>query len=663
MCGIAGKLVFDASHGIDRAEIEAMLRPIVHRGPDGQGTYINGNVGLGHCRLSIIDLDRGAQPMANETETVWIVFNGEIYNFQSLRNDLIARGHLFRSHTDTEVIVHLYEEHGTECLRHLRGMFAFAIWDANRRRLFVARDRVGIKPLYYCQTKEALYFASELKSIITDPAVPRGIDAPAIRQFLSFFYVPREDTLFRSVRKLLPGHCLVAERGKVTISQYWDLQFTKERWGRSFDEVVEELYELLGSTVRDHMIADVPVGVLLSGGVDSSAVLSFAVQNTDKKIKAFTVGFDGDQVVDERPYARIAAQKFGAEHYDLSITAEDFWAFLPAYIWHMEEPVCEPPAVALYYVSKLARNHVKVLLSGEGGDEAFAGYPNYPNLLRLERIRKTLGSLARPTGAFAELAGGLFGLGRTHRYGAALGRSLADHYFSRTSGPTAFFNQRARQLLTPEFLEATSSASATQTMAELLGSADHRTLLDQMLYADTKTWLPDDLLVKADKMTMANSLELRVPLLDHKVLEFAASLPQPYKVHEQQTKRALKAAFAKALPNEILTRKKAGFPVPYNAWLRDQLADRVRDVLFSDRATTRGYFRKGEVERLLKTHNRTGGFPKEIFSLLVVELWHRQFVDKDSDVESPRGTVCGGRLASTLREEDHFSPVRSQSVC
>jgi asparagine synthase (glutamine-hydrolysing) len=637
MCGIAGKLLFDAAAPVTEQEIAAMMAPIIHRGPDGSGIYVGGHVGLGHRRLSIIDLSTGDQPMANEDETVWIVFNGEIYNFQELRDELLAKGHRFRSRSDTEVIIHLYEEFGPECVRRLRGMFAFAIWDAKRRRLFVARDRVGIKPLYYCQTEDALYFASELKSIIADPAVPREIHVPAIRQFLTFFFVPGEETLFRSVRKLLPGHYLVAERGKVTISQYWDLRFTKDRWSNSFEEVVEELYGLLGSTVRDHMIADVPVGVLLSGGVDSSAVSSLAVQATGKQIKTFTVGFDGTQVVDERPFARKVAEMFGTDHYDISISADDFWNFLPSYVWHMEDPVCEPPAVALYYVSKLARNHVKVLLSGEGGDEAFAGYPNYPNMLKLDRIRAALGPLARPVGSLAACAGMWLGNERAHRYGFALGRPLADCYFSRTSYPTAFFQRQANLFFTPEFLKATGSPTPAQQIAELLRPAEKWGLLDQMLYVDTKTWLPDDLLVKADKMTMANSMELRVPLLDHQVLEFAASLPPDFKVGKGDTKRVLKATFTKLLPEEVLTRKKAGFPVPYEGWLRNQLNRQVQDVLLSDRAISRGLFQKREISRLLQANSREGRYAKELFSLLTLELWHRQFVD--SPAASTGGTT------------------------
>ena len=635
MCGIAGKLNFNSANRIEHTEITSMLASIAHRGPDGEGVHLDGPVGLGHCRLSIIDLSTGAQPMANEDQTVWIVFNGEIYNFQELRNRLIAAGHVFRSRSDTEVILHLYEELGPDCVSELRGMFAFAIWDSNRRRLFVARDRVGIKPLYYFQSDSSLWFASELKSIISDPDVPRNLDPSAIRRFLAFNYVPGEQTLFKGLQKLLPGHYLIAENGQLNIRRYWDLRFTEQRSKMSMEEAAEELRELLAATVKDHMIADVPVGILLSGGMDSSAVLSFAVQNTEKRIKTFTVGFDGNQVVDERPFARMAANRFGTEHFETSITAEDFWNFLPAYVRHMEEPICEPPAIALHYVSKLAKNHVKVLLSGEGGDEAFAGYPNYPNMLWLERVRSILGPLARPAGSVASLIGNLLGEERLKRYGAALGQPLASHYFSRTAGPTSFFNRNADKILDEDFKIRTASVSSSIFIGKLLEQVRGESLLNQMLYVDTKTWLPDDLLVKADKITMGNSLELRVPLLDHHVLEFGASLPTQFKVKQRETKRVLKAAFSKVIPEEILKRKKAGFPVPYEGWLRNELRSRVADVILSERAQTRGYFRPRELERLISLNANSGRYSKELFSLVILEMWHREFIDGDRPFRVP----------------------------
>lgn len=628
MCGIAGKVSIDGKQPVDAGLIDRMLGVITHRGPDGGGKYVSGPVGLGHRRLSIIDLsDCGAQPMSNEDGTIWIVFNGEIYNYPELREQLLKRGHVFRSTTDTEVIVHLYEEHEMECLQYLRGMFALAIWDANRQRLFVARDRVGIKPLYYSQTSEAFWFSSELKSILADSAVTREINQRGIRRFLSFYYPAGEETLFQSIKKLPPGHYLTLDHGKLQISQYWNLEFTKDRWGKSFEDCVEELHGLLKSTVKDHMIADVPVGILLSGGMDSTSVLNLALQGSQRQIRTFTIGFDGGQVVDERPYARLAAGHFGTSHHDLSIDCADFWKFLPDYVWHMEEPVCEPPAVALYYISRLARQHVKVLLSGEGGDEAFAGYSNYLNLLRLAKMRDVAGPLARPIGRASGALGSVLGEPRLLRYANALGVPFSSYYFSLTSGPTFYFNREARSLFTREFLGATDSKDATAFVASLATTVKSEPLLNQMLFVDTKTWLPDDLLIKADKMTMANSLELRVPLLDHKVLEFAASLPPQYKVQRNQTKRVLKAAFAKHLPMEILARKKAGFPVPYGGWLRNGLAEPVRDILLSRRADSRGYFERKQVEQLLQTDKTSGRFSKEVFSLLILELWHKVFID------------------------------------
>ena len=628
MCGIAGKVNRDPTAKVARGQIQSMLLPIAHRGPDAEGIYLDGNVGLGHVRLSIIDLNSGEQPMTNEDKTVWIVFNGEIYNFGALRERLEAKGHRFRSQSDTEVIIHAYEEFGPDCVNELRGMFAFAIWDSKLRRLFVARDRIGIKPLYFCDNGGAFYFASELKSIIADATIPRDINLAGVRKFLSFHYLPGTETLFKNIHKLLPGHYLVVEQGKVRRQQYWDLRFTQRRWLMSFDEATEELHGLLDQTVRDHMIADVPVGILLSGGVDSSAILHLAVKTTNKTIKTFTVGFDGKQVVDERNYAKLSAEKNGTEHYETSISADDFWSFLPSYVWHMEEPICEPPAVALYYVSRLAQHHVKVLLSGEGGDEAFGGYPNYPNMMQLEGIAKTVGPFARPLGMGAALAGKLFTNQKFQHYGSALGSPLASQYFSRTSGPTNFFNQYAESFFEPDFLIRTATNSAANFMRLLTVTVQDQPLLNQMLYLDSKTWLPDDLLVKADKITMANSLELRVPLLDHVVLEFAASLPPEFKVRGRETKRILKATFSKSLPDEILKRKKAGFPVPYESWLRGELRTKVEDLLLSKRSLSRGYFKKSSVSRLLRTNFLNGRYAKEVFCLLVLELWHRAFLDE-----------------------------------
>jgi asparagine synthase (glutamine-hydrolysing) len=626
MCGIAGKVSLRSGGAIDRALLKRMTDVIAYRGPDGEGHYFGDGVGLGHRRLSIIDLAAGAQPLSNETESVWIVFNGEIYNYLDLRKDLVGRGHVFKTHSDTEVIVHAYEEYGPECVNHFRGMFAFAIWDTEKKRLLLARDRVGIKPLYYYQGNGALIFGSEIKSILADPSVPRDINSNAVRKFLSFFYLPGEETLLKGVQKLPPGSFLLANSDGITIRPYWDLKFSDDRWNMPFEAAVEELHDLVRTTVRDHMIADVPVGVLLSGGMDSSAICSLAVQQTSRPLHTFTIGFEGSGVVDERHYARLAAERFGTKHHELTFSASDFANFLPAYVRHMEEPVCEPPAVALYYISKLASQHVKVLLSGEGGDEAFAGYPNYPNMLGVKRLQQRLGSLTEPAAQLASLLGRAINHGGLRRYGHALNHSVSDHYFSRTSTPLSFFNRQAQRFLNPDFLASTSSYDSSEIISRLLAAVKKQPLLNQLLYIDSKTWLPDDLLIKADKITMANSVELRVPLLDHVLLEFAASLPPEFKVtNKNQTKRILKSAFAKTLPAEILQRKKAGFPVPYENWLRQQLKSSLEETLTSQNSFIKDFLNPTELRRLLNENARRSLYPKEIFSLYVLEMWHQSF--------------------------------------
>jgi asparagine synthase (glutamine-hydrolysing) len=632
MCGICGKLTFGNEATMSPALVKAMADTIHHRGPDDEGYYVSGPIGLGFRRLSIIDLQSGHQPLSNENGTIWIVFNGEIYNFQELRNFLLSKGHTFRTQSDTEVIVHLYEELGPQCLEKLRGMFAFAIWDENTKTLFLARDRVGIKPLYYRRTNESLVFASEIKAILADPSIHREIAPEMIDRFLTFLYVPGEETLLKGIRKLAPGHYLLVRDGKAVIEQYWDLRFAEPTRSRSLKDAEADLLSLLAEAVELHMIADVPVGVLLSGGVDSTGVLSFAVHGTDKKISSFTVGFSGEEVADERPYARLAAEKFGTQHHDMTISANDFAAFLPKYVWHMEEPVCEPPAIALYYVSKLARNYVKVLLSGEGGDEAFAGYSNYRNLVWLERVKRGLSPLNGAVAWGLSLADSLFHLPRVAKYVPLMNDRFPGYYYSRTSNPYRCTGSGLGKLYSADFAQAIDREHTLEPVRMLQAHVQGQNTLDAMLYIDTKTWLPDDLLIKADKMTMANSVELRVPLLDHQVLEFAASLPPSFKLKGFTTKHILKKALSQKIPKEIRNRKKTGFPVPYESWLRNDLKDIVWAVLTDRRTAERGYFRKEAVEGLLQANSNGTNYSKEIFSLLSFELWQRTFLEREQVV-------------------------------
>jgi asparagine synthase (glutamine-hydrolysing) len=626
MCGICGKLNLDG-RGVSKALVKAMADTIEHRGPDDEGYYVSGPVGLGFRRLSIIDLQSGHQPLSNEDDTVWIAFNGEIYNYQELRDLLLSRGHVFKTKTDTEVIVHLYEEYGPECLQKLRGMFGFAIWDGNTKTFLLARDRLGIKPMYYSLTSTSLVFGSEMKAILADPSIQREMSPELIDRFLTFMYMPGEDTLLKGIQKLAPGHYLLVKNGNPVIRQYWDLQFQETRRNMSLHQAKDELLELLKTTVKQHMIADVPVGVLLSGGIDSTGVLGLAVDETSKPMSSFTVGFDGQGVADERPYARLAAEKFGTQHYDMTITAKDFADFLPQYVWHMEEPVCEPPAIAMYYVSKLARQYVTVLLSGEGGDEAFAGYGNYRNLVWLERAKRMIGPLSGPLARGISLADSLFHLPRAAKYVDLMKDHFPDYYYSRTSNPYRQSANRLSAFYSPELAPSIFHEYSLEPVRRLQAHVRGQNTLDAMLYIDTKTWLPDDLLIKADKMTMANSIELRVPLLDHQVLEFAASLPPSFKLKGFSLKHILKEALSHKIPQEIRNRKKTGFPVPYASWLRGDLQHFVRDVLTDSRTINRRYFRREAVEGLLQDNQSGADRSKEIFSLLSLELWQRAFLE------------------------------------
>jgi asparagine synthase (glutamine-hydrolysing) len=605
-----------------------MADTIEHRGPDDEGYYASGPVGFGFRRLAIIDLNTGHQPISNEDGSVWIVFNGEIYNYRELRELLKSKGHVFKTQTDTEVIVHLYEEFGEEAVAKLRGMFGFAIWDERTRTLLLARDRVGIKPLYYAITNQALVFASEIKAILADKEVQPELDEAMIDRFLTHYFLPGEETAFRNVRKLPPGSYMVVQDGQTQVRQYWDVNFSPQDW--SLDQAKRELLSLLEESVQLHMISDVPVGFLLSGGVDSTALLALTAGKAPQRLSTFTLGFSSPGLADERPYAQLAAKKYGVEHHEMTILAEEFAAFLPKFAWHMEEPVCEPQAVALYYVSRLAKDFVKVLISGEGGDEAFAGYQTYRGILWLERLKKISGPLRGPLSSLLSFANRFFETPRLTKYVPLMGLRFEDYFYSRRSSAADLFNCAQEWLYSPEFAchvdKKRSLAPIRQFMSTEVGGGH----VNRMLYMDMKTSLPDDLLLKADKMTMANSVELRVPLLDHKLLEFAASLPENFKVRGFTTKFIAKEVLRNHVPREILERKKAGFPVPYEQWLRYELRSWVADILLDRETASRGYFKTSAVEQMIRENSRTGGYSRELLSLVTLEHWHRAFLrEKD----------------------------------
>jgi asparagine synthase (glutamine-hydrolysing) len=631
MCGICGKIEFDNDSSVSPSLVKAMANAIRHRGPDDEGFYVSGPVGLGFRRLSIIDLSGGHQPLCNENGSIWIVFNGEIYNYQGLRDELLAKGHLFRSKSDTEVIVHLYEQYGVECVQKLRGMFAFAIWDSAKKILFLARDRVGIKPLYYYKDNDFFSFGSEIKAILADPAVTRVVDPKMIDRFLTYYYVPGRETLLKNIFKLEPGHLLTIHDGQVKTRAYWDLDFSTGDNHRASEGLEDKLVEVLDESVQLHMISDVPIGFLLSGGLDSTAMLSFAAKKTDKPISTFTVGFSSTGIVDERPFARLAAERFGSKHYEISISPDQFVEFVPGYVWHMEEPVCEPPAIALYYVSKLAGQYVKVLISGEGGDEAFAGYENFRNIFWFENIKRLLGPCKKPIGHAMSAIGKALQSRVFEKYGPRMNVNFEDYYLSRTSSPFGYFNKDTSSLYTYDMAQMVDKSYSASVTRGYLSQAASFGLLEKMLYVDTKTWLPDDLLIKADRMTMANSVELRVPFLDHKVLEFAATLPRNQKVRGWTMKYLAKRALSGHVPEEILRRKKAGFPIPYDSWQRNSFRSLISDLLLNQKALSRGYFNRKSIEELIRLNRSGSGYFKDLFALLILEMWHRIFVDQHNN--------------------------------
>ena len=645
MCGIAGQVQLDAARPAEPSLVRRMTDAIAHRGPDGEGQYAHGPVALGHRRLSIIDLHTGSQPMCNEDGTVWTVFNGEIYNYLELRTELLARGHLFKSNSDTEVIVHLYEEYGEDCVARLKGMFAFAIHDQRAGRVFLARDRVGIKPLYYTVAGGSLLFASEIKALLMCPSVPRKLLPHGIDRFLTYYYMPGAETVFDGVLKLLPGHAMTIEDGHMRTRRYWELRFDVDpRWTR-FDDAVDALRTLLGRSVASHLISDVPVGVLLSGGVDSTGVLRHAAEHSGQALHTFTVGFEGQDFADERPYARLAAERFGTRHQELTITATDFASFLPRYVRHMEEPVCEPPAVALFHVAQRARDSsVKVLLSGEGGDEVFAGYNKYAHLLALEAMKNALGP-ARALLRLGLKASAHLGARSLPRFADLVDLAPSQYYLSCTSSPFTPFNRTKNSLYRPDFAAALDLRESNRPTRELFDSGSGGSLLNRLLQVDMATWLPDDLLVKADKMTMAASVELRVPLLDTDLLEFAASLPPHHKIRGWPPKRILRAALNNEVPPEILKRKKIGFPVPYDRWLRTELREFASDTILSRTSMLSECFERDALVRLLDSHRRGEGGAQEVFSLLVLELTHQQFVAGE-----PTRSVPGPQQQRVLEE-------------
>jgi asparagine synthase (glutamine-hydrolysing) len=627
MCGIVG-FVNAGSRTASRETLERMNRCIVHRGPDEDGFFVHENVALAMRRLAIIDLAGGQQPIYNQEKSSVIVFNGEIYNFQELKKDLEARGHAFGTHCDTEVIVHAYDEYGADCVSHLRGMFAFAIWDFRDRSLFIARDRIGKKPLLYAhQANGDLVFGSEFTAVLAHPSVTREVDYEAIDNYLSYLCVPAPLTAFKQIRKLEPGHWLRWKDGKIETRRYWKPDFSK-KIKISEEEAVGETTRVLREATEMRLISEVPLGAFLSGGVDSSVVVALMAQASRTPVKTFSIGFE-EQDYSELKYAKRVAEHLGAE-YNEFIVRPNALEILPTLVEHYGEPYADPSAIPTYYVSRETRRYVTVALNGDGGDESFVGYERHvamkfaetyhklPRPVRRYLIEPSITAIPSPTNFRNRFV-------RFQRFLRAASMPKAERYFLWLS---TFDGDAKRELYTEDLKNKTATANPLEFFARYISHSNGKGIIDTVLLTDLMNYLPNDLLVKVDIASMANSLEARSPFLDHKVIEFAASLPENVKQQGKDTKSLLKKVAARLVPPEVVYRPKMGFGVPLKYWLGNELQGFTREVLLSAKATQRGLFDAGTVERLIDEQKRDAKDNSwKIWTLLMLELWFQRFID------------------------------------
>ncbi len=631
MCGICGVFFTNRAWHVQREALEAMNRRIVHRGPDDDGIFLEENIGLAMRRLSIIDVKTGHQPLANETQDVWIVYNGEIYNHAELRATLEAKGHCYRTRSDTETIVHLYEEYGRECVKHLRGMFAFVIWDRRRRTFFAARDRLGIKPLYYWSDGGAFLFGSEIKAILAYPKFAAEFNRGALAEYLAFGYLTGPQTMFAGIRKLMPGHTLeLAEGGEPRIEQYWNLDPETDRDAHPATYYVSRYRELLEEAVSSHLMSDVPLGVFLSGGLDSSAVAALARKIRGDRIQTFAVGY-GEESFSELGYARQVAEHIQSDHHEVRLSREEFFASLPRLIWHEDEPLVWPSSVALYFVARLARENVTVVLTGEGSDETLAGYARYAWTLMNSRWDQVYRAIT-PDAVRRFVRKGV----ETGPLSAALHRKL-EHTFLVRDGNAwesfyydnffcAFSAAEQAGLLTRGALAAARDAYSGSMAAWNRSRGD---LLHRMLYADINSYLIE-LLMKQDQMSMAASVESRVPFLDHVLVEFTARIPAQYSIRGVAGKFILKEAVKDLLPREIVYRKKMGFPTPWDYWLAGPQIDDIQRLLLEPRSVERDLFRCDAVAKIFEEHrSRKRDHGNRIWRLLNLEIWFRSVIEGD----------------------------------
>jgi asparagine synthase (glutamine-hydrolysing) len=648
MCAICGVVNFDAALPVDPGLIERMTSAQAHRGPDDHGYFVDNNVALGHRRLSIIDLSGGKQPIFNEDGSIVAIFNGEIYNYAELTATLAAKGHRFATRSDTETIVHSYEEYGDNCMRDFRGMFAFAVWDRRLKRLLLVRDRLGIKPVYYYRGKDFFAFASEIKSLFEHPGVPREIDHQAIDLYLALRYVPGPQTMFKNIFKLQPGHWLAVDGNDLRIGKYWDLAYPEHEATaeRSEKDLIEEFQYLLEESVRLRLISEVPLGVFLSGGLDSSAMLAMMSRiRGGEPVQTFSVGYEvtGEgkreiEAANEFVFARQAAERFRADHHEFRLTARDFERAIPTMVSHLDEPMADATCIPLYFISKLARNYITVVLSGEGADETMAGYTLYRKVLALDRLRRSTGPLASMFPVLSRLPIG----SRIRAYLRRAGTSIENHYRGVVKGVPL----ESRLALSGVERVQTADSRLDEMFGAYFSNVSQASALNRMLYTDTKVWLPEDLLLKADKMTMAAAVELRVPFLDHKLVEFTANLPVRMKVRGNHGKWILRHVMHDELPREILHRTKKGFPTPAGTWFRHELRDFVRDTLLASDSACKEFFDSRAIDEIVRRQEtgRSSGY-QEVWSLLIFEFWHRRFIRESSSAYPARQDVFARRSA------------------
>ncbi len=633
MCGICGIFFTNREWHVQRDALEAMNRRIVHRGPDDDGIFLEENVALAMRRLSIIDVKTGHQPLANEQQDVWIVYNGEIYNHAELRATLEAKGHRYRTRSDTETIVHLYEEYGRDCVKHLRGMFAFVIWDRRRRALLAARDRLGIKPLYYWWDGGAFLFGSEIKAILAYPGIAAEFNRGALAEYLAFGYLTGPETMFAGIRKLMPGHTLELPEGcEPRIEQYWNLDTETDQDAHPATYYVTEYRQLLEEAVSSHLMSDVPLGVFLSGGLDSSAVAALARKIRGDRIQTFAVGY-GEESFSELSYARQVAEHIQSEHHEVRLSRQEFFASLPRLIWHEDEPLVWPSSVALYFVARLARENVTVVLAGEGSDETLAGYTRYAWTLMNSRWDRRYRAMT-PAALRRFLRKGI----ENSPLSASLRRKLEHTFLVRDGNAwesfyydnffSAFSAAEQCNLLTPGALAAAGDAYSGSMAAWNRSRGD---LLHRLLYADINSYLIE-LLMKQDQMSMAASVESRVPFLDHVLVEFTARIPAQCSIRGMAGKFILKEAVEDLLPGEIVYRKKMGFPTPWDYWLAGPQLDDIQRLLLEPRSVNRGLFRRDAVAKVFEEHrskNRDHG--NRIWRLLNLEIWFRSVIEGEME--------------------------------